>query len=190
VAAVLPASGMNAKLFFFFFKAGMFTFGSGLVIVPFLKAYVVDEYHWISSRQFLDALAIGMISPGPVAVAATFVSYLLNGFPGALAATIGMFSPALLFTVAAAPIMLRYRNNLRLQGFIQGIKVAVVGVLVGTTTLVGRTAIGDLFTVTVAVVALAVLLRFEKIPEPLAVAAGGLLGLIAYPLIQPGWLLR
>lgn len=190
LVAALPWGGINAKLFLFFFKAGMFTFGSGLVIVPFLKAYVVDEYHWISGRQFLDALAIGMISPGPVAVAATFVSYLLNGFPGALAATVGMFSPALLFTVAASPIMLRYRTNPRLQGFIQGIKVAVVGVLVGTTALVGRTAIGDVFTVTVAVVALAVLLRFEKIPEPLAVAAGGLLGLLAYPLIQPGWLLR
>jgi chromate transporter len=188
--AALPWSGTNATLFFFFFKAGLFMFGSGLVIVPFLKTYMVDQYHWIGNREFLDAVAIGMISPGPVAVSATFVSYLLNGFWGAVAATVGMFSPAVLFTVIAAPIFLRYRNNRRLQGFIQGVKVAVVGVLVGTTFVIGRNAIGDLFTVGVALATLALLSLFQKIPEPVAVAAGALIGLLAYPWLEPGWLLR
>jgi chromate transporter len=188
--AALPWAGINAKLFFFFFKAGLFMFGSGLVIIPFLKTYVVDQYHWATNRQFLDAVAIGLISPGPVAVAATFISYLMSGFSGAVAATVGMFSPSVLFTVIAAPILLRYRENPRLQGFIQGVKVAVVGVLVGTTFLVGRTAIGDLFTVILAVGTLALLARWEKIPEPLVVAAGALIGLAAYPWIRPEWLLR
>ncbi len=189
-AAVLPWAGINAKLFFFFFKAGLFMFGSGLVIIPFLRTYVVDQYHWVTNRQFLDAVAIGLISPGPVAVAATFVAYLMNGFSGAVAATVGMFSPSVLFTVAASPILLRYRENPRLQGFIQGIKVSVVGVLVGTTLLVGRTAIGDLFTVSLALATLALLALWERIPEPLVVAAGALIGLLAYSWLQPQWLLR
>jgi chromate transporter len=190
LAVSLPWSGLNAKLFFFFFKAGLFMFGSGLVIVPFLKTYVVDQYHWATNRQFLDAVAIGMISPGPVAVSATFVSYLLNGFWGAVAATVGIFSPAVLFTVVASPILLRYRHNRSLQGFIHGIKVTVVGVLVGTTYLVGRNTIGDLFTAGLALAALVVFSVFRKIPEPLAVAAGALIGLSAYPWLQPEWLLR
>lgn len=190
VAALFPWAGINAKLFFFFFKAGLFMFGSGLVIVPFLKVYVVDQYHWVSTRQFLDAVAIGLISPGPVAVAATFVAYLMNGFSGAVAATVGMFSPSVLFTVIVSPVLLRYRKNPRLQGFIQGIKVAVVGVLVGTTFLVGRTAIGDLFTVALALATLVLFAFFEKLPEPLVVAAGALLGLPAYSWLRPDWLLR
>lgn len=190
VAAALPWAGINAKLFFFFFKAGLFMFGSGLVIVPFLKTYVVDQYHWASNRQFLDAVAIGLISPGPVAVAATFIAYLMNGFSGAVAATVGMFSPSVLFTVVASPILLRYRENPRLQGFIQGVKVAVVGVLVGTTFLVGRTAIGDLFTIGLALATLLVLACFEKLPEPLTVVLGALIGLAAYPWIRPEWVLR
>jgi chromate transporter len=190
VVAALPWAGINARLFFFFFKAGLFMFGSGLVIIPFLKTYVVDQYHWATNRQFLDAVAIGLISPGPVAVAATFIAYLMNGFSGAVAATVGMFSPSVLFTVVAAPILLRYRENPRLQGFIQGVKVAVVGVLVGTTLLVGKTAIGDLFTIALAVATVALLARWEKIPEPLVVAVGALIGLAAYAWLRPEWLLR
>src|SRR5205814_908454 len=105
-------------------------------IVPFLKTYVVDEYHWLGNREFLDSVAIGMISPGPVVITATFVGYLLSGFMGALAATVGIFSPAVLFTVFATPLLLRNKGNRRLHGFIRGVTVTVVGVLVGTTFLV------------------------------------------------------
>jgi chromate transporter len=183
------ASGMSAKLFLFFFKTGLLVFGSGLVIVPFLKTYVVDQYHWLGNREFLDSVAIGMISPGPVVITATFVGYLLAGLPGALAATVGIFSPAVLFTVFATPLLLRYRANRWLSGFIRGVTVTVVGVLAGTTYLVGRTAVGDGLTVAIAVMSLAVLVFQPKLPEPLLVGAGALIGLIAYPLLEPGWVL-
>jgi chromate transporter len=187
--AASGVSAMTAKLFLFFFKTGLLVFGSGLVIVPFLKTYVVDQYHWLGNREFLDSVAIGMISPGPVVISATFVGFLLNGIPGAVAATVGIFAPAVLFTVLATPLLLRRAKNRRLQGFVRGITVAVVGVLVGTTYLVARTAIGDLLTVSVAVLALIVLFLW-KIPEPLIVGAGALIGLLAYPLLRPEWVLR
>lgn len=187
--ATASVSAMTVKLFLFFFRTGLLVFGSGLVIVPFLKTYVVDQYHWLGNREFLDSVAIGMISPGPVVISATFVGYLLNGIPGAVAASIGIFAPAVLFTVLATPLLLRYAGNARLRGFIRGITVAVVGVLVGTTYLVAKTAIGDVLTVALGAVAL-LILTLWKIPEPLIVAAGALVGLLAYPILRPEWILR
>jgi chromate transporter len=189
IGGAAATGAMSAKLFVFFFKTGLLVFGSGLVIVPFLKSYVVDQYHWLGNRQFLDAVAIGMISPGPVVITATFVGYLLAGPTGAAAATIGIFSPAVLFTIFATPLLLRYRRQRWLAGFIRGITVAVVGVLVGTTYLVGRTAIGDLLTVAIAVLTLLALFLIPKLPEPLIVLAGALVGLVAYPILQPAWVL-
>jgi chromate transporter len=189
-AGSASVSAMTGKLFLFFFKTGLLVFGSGLVIVPFLKTYVVDQYHWLGNREFLDSVAIGMISPGPVVISATFVGYLLNGLPGAVAASVGIFAPAVLFTVLATPLLLRYASNRRLQGFIRGITVAVVGVLVGTTYLVGKTAVGDTLTVGLAGAALIVLFLWKRVPEPLLVTAGALIGLLAYPVIQPAWVLQ
>jgi chromate transporter len=195
VPLLLPAiagasGGMTLKLFLFFFKTGLLVFGSGLVIVPFLKTYVVDQYHWLGNREFLDSVAIGMISPGPVVITATFVGFLLKGVPGALAATAGIFSPAVLFTLLATPLLLRYRDNPRLRGFIRGVTVAVVGVLVGTTYLVGKTAIGDWPTAGIGIATLVVLFATRKIPEPVIVLAGGLIGLAAFQLIRPEWVLH
>lgn len=178
------------KLFLFFFKTGCLVFGSGLVIVPFLKTYVVDQYHWLGNREFLDAVAIGMMSPGPVVITATFVGYVVGGLAGALAATVGIFSPAVLFTVLATPLLLRYGQNRRLQGFIRGVTVTVVGVLVGTTYLVAHTAIGDLLTAGIALMSLAVLVWWKKCPEPLLVAVGAVIGLAMYRVIRPDWLLH
>jgi chromate transporter len=190
-AAVSGGSfGITGQLFVFFFKTGFLVFGSGLVIVPFLKTYVVDQYHWLGNRQFLDAVAIGMISPGPVVISATFVGYLLGGVAGAAAASIGIFAPAVLFTILATPLLLRHAGNRRLQGFLRGITLAVVGVLVGTTYLVGKSAIGDALTTAIALASLLALFRFRRLPEPALVAAGALVGLLAYPLLQPAWLLR
>jgi len=186
-AAAAPGA---LPLFLFFFKTGCLVFGSGLVIVPFLKAYVVDQYHWLAGREFLDAVAIGMISPGPVVISATFVGFLVAGFPGALAATAGIFLPAVLFTILATPLLLRYADHPRVRGFLRGITVAVVGVLAGTTWLVARTAVGDAFTAILAAASLAALLLWKRIPEPLLVAAGALAGLAAYPLLRPEWMLR
>ncbi len=193
--ALLPVaasgfSGTTAKLFLFFFKTGLLVFGSGLVIVPFLKTQVVDQYHWLGNREFLDSVAIGMISPGPVVITATFVGYLLDGFVGALAATIGIFSPPVLFTVLATPILLRYYNHPRLAGFIRAVGVTVVGVLVGTTYLVGKEAIGDWLTVTVGIISLVVIVVWKKLPEPFVVLAGGVIGVLTYQHIHPQWLLH
>jgi len=184
------ATGMSAKLFLFFFKTGCLVFGSGLVIVPFLKTYVVDQYHWLGNRAFLDSVAVGMISPGPVVITATFVGYLVGGLAGALAATVGIFAPAVLFTILATPLLLRFGGNRRLRGFIRGITVAVVGVLVGTTYLVARSAIGDWVTVAVAVLSLALLFLWKKLPDPLLVAAGAIIGLATYRVVRPEWLLK
>jgi chromate transporter len=175
-------------LFLFFFKTGLLVFGSGLVIVPFLKAQVVDQYHWLTNRQFLDSVAIGMISPGPVVITATFVGYLMSGMIGALAATVGIFAPPVLFTILATPLLLRYRREPHVTGFVRGVSVTVVGVLVGTTYLVGKEALGDWLTLAIAVISLAVLIYWKRIPEPLVIAAGALVGLLAYPFLKPGWL--
>lgn len=180
VRATAAAVALPLQLFLFFFKTGLLVFGSGLVIVPFLKTQVVDQYHWLGNRAFLDSVAIGMISPGPVVITATFVGYLLNGFVGAVAATVGIFAPPVLFTVLATPLLLRYRKQRYLAGFIRGVGVTVVGVLVGTTYLVGKEAIGDLLTAAIGIAALGVLLLWKKLPEPAIVLAGGIIGLIAY----------
>jgi chromate transporter len=189
-APIALTKGMAWKLFFFFFKTGCLVFGSGLVIVPFLRTYVVDQFHWLGKREFLDAVAIGMISPGPVVITATFVGFVVAGLPGALAATVGIFSPAVLFTVLATPLLLRHGRNRRLQGFIRGVTVTVVGVLVGTTYFVGQAAVGDMLTTAVAVLSLAALALWKKCPDSLLVALGGVVGLAAYPVLRPDWLLR
>jgi chromate transporter len=190
LAAALPSavSGMAWQLFAFFFKTGLLVFGSGLVIVSFVKAYVVDQYHWLDNRTFLDAVAIGMISPGPVVITATFVGYMVGGFIGAVAATIGIFLPSIVLTIAGTPILMRYRNNGRVMGFVRGVTVAVVGVLAGTTYLVGRPVIGDLLTLALLLAAVAATRLTKKIPDQVLVAAGAIVGLIAYPLLRPTWM--
>ena len=173
-----PALSVVPQLFVFFFKTGLLVFGSGLVIVPFLKTQVVDQYHWLSDRTFLDAVAVGMISPGPVVITATFVGYLLAGFPGAAAATAGIFSPPVLFVILATPLLLRYRTHPALRGFIRGVSTAVVGVLVGTTWLVGRTAVVDWTTAIICIIAALIVVFLKRVPEPLVIVAGGIAGLI------------
>lgn len=183
-ALIGPSAGMPAKLFVFFFKTGFLVFGSGLVIVPFLQSYLVDQYGWLSQQQFVDAVAIGLMSPGPVVITATFVGYLLSGFAGAVAATIGIFMPSILFTVIGTPLLRRYRTNPRLQGFVMGITVAVVGVLIGTSYLVGQSVVVDWLTALLAIAALAVCLFVKRVPDQLTVAAGGIIGLLAYPMMH------
>jgi chromate transporter len=177
-------------LFAFFFRTGLLVFGSGLVIVSFVKAYVVDQYHWLDNRSFLDAVAVGMISPGPVVITATFVGYLVGGFVGGLAATVGIFLPSILFTVAGTPLLIRYGKNPRVAGFVRGVTVAVVGVLAGTTYLVGKPVIGDVLTalIGIAVLALPYVPALRKLPDQAYVGAGAVIGLIAYPLLRPEWM--
>jgi chromate transporter len=186
-SAVASASTVG-KLFLFFLKAGALTFGSGLVIVPFLQQGVVQDYGWLNERDFLVAVAVGMISPGPVVITATFVGYLVAGFWGALAATLGIFLPSFALVLIAAPILARHRSNLNVQGFIKGAYGAAIGTILGACVLLGRIAIGDWFTALIAIAALAVLVRW-KVSNPLLIAATAVAGLIFYPLLQPTWML-
>jgi chromate transporter len=187
-AAPIATSSALAKLLFFFLKAGALTFGSGLVIVPFLQQGVVQEHGWLSEREFLIAVAIGMISPGPVVITATFVGYLVAGFWGAVAATIGIFLPSFLLILIAAPILKRHRGNKNVQGFVKGAYAAAIGTILGASVLLGRIAIGDWLTVLIGVVSLAVLFRW-KVSNPLLMAAAAGVGLIAYPLLHPAWVM-
>lgn len=179
---IYPAS--LSQLFWFFFKTGFLVFGSGLVIVPFLKAYVVDQYHWLSNQAFLDAVAVGIISPGPVVITATFVGYMKHQLAGALAATAGMFTPSLIFVLIGTPVLRRYRHNGRVQGFIRGITVAVVGVLVGTSFLVGRSSIQSLPSVLIFLAALLLLWSKWKVPDQALVAGGALTGLVYFSVLR------
>jgi chromate transporter len=180
VAPLLPGTLQSVtlgKIFWFFFKTGFLVFGSGLVIVPFLKAYVVDQYHWISNQAFLDAVAVGIVSPGPVVITATFVGFLNHGLAGAIVATVGIFAPSLIFVMLGTPLLRRYRHSGRVQGFIRGITVAVVGVLLGTSYLVARSTIRDALGFVILAIALAVLWSKWRVPEPVLVGAGALAGL-------------
>src|SRR5207248_1833286 len=159
----------------FFLKAGSLTFGSGLVIVPFLQQGLVQQFGWLDQRQFLIAVAIGMISPGPVVITATFVGYLVAGFWGAVVATIGIFLPSFLLILIVAPILMRYRANSNVQGFIKGAYAAAIGTILGACVLLGRIAIGDWLTALVALGSLAALFRW-KVSNPLLVAVTALIG--------------
>jgi chromate transporter len=189
VAAGASPAGLGAmlgKLFAFFLKAGSLTFGSGLVIVPFLEKGLVQQTGWLTERDFLVAVAMGMISPGPVVITATFVGYLVAGFWGALVATAGIFLPSFLLILIVAPILVRYRANPSLQGFIKGAYAAAIGTILGACVLLGKIAIGDWLTALVALGSLVVLFRW-KVSNPLLVAVTALIGLVAFPLLQPAW---
>src|SRR3984893_6847243 len=141
-APVLSASTLG-KLLLFFLKAGALTFGSGLVIVPFLQQGVVQQYGWLDEHAFLIAVAVGMISPGPVVITATFVGYLVAGFWGSVVSTIGIFFPSFILVLIAAPLLARYRSNRNVQGFVRGAYAAAIGTILGASFLLGRIAIGD-----------------------------------------------
>jgi chromate transporter len=183
------ASGsILGKLLLFFLKAGSLTFGSGLVIVPFLEQGLVHQFGWLDQRQFLVAVAIGMISPGPVVITATFVGYLVAGFWGSLVSTIGIFLPSFLFVLIAAPLLARHRGNPNVQGFVKGAYGAAIGTILGACILLGKIAIGDVLTALIGIVSLAVLFRW-KVSNPLLIAVTAAIGLIAYPILQPGWVM-
>src|SRR2546425_238890 len=185
-AAQENLGAMLGKLLAFFLKAGSLTFGSGLVIVPFLEKGLVQQTGWLNEREFLVAVAMGMISPGPVVITATFVGYLVAGFWGAVVATIGIFLPSFLLILIVAPILMRFRTNPNVQGFIKGAYAAAIGTILGACVLLGRIAIGDWLTALVALVSLVVLFRW-KVSNPLLVAAAAIIGLIAFPLLKPEW---
>jgi chromate transporter len=186
----VPAAGntLLGKILLFFLKAGALTFGSGLVIVPFLQQGVVQEHGWLGQREFLIAVAIGMISPGPVVITATFVGYLVAGFWGAVAATVGIFLPSFILVLVAAPVLQRHRANRNVQGFVKGAYAAAIGTILGASVLLGRIAIGDRLTILIGLVSLAVLFRW-RVSNPLLMAIAAAVGLIAFPMLHPAWVM-
>jgi chromate transporter len=183
------ASGSTlTKLLLFFLKAGSLTFGSGLVIVPFLEQGLVQQYNWLDQRQFLIAVAIGMISPGPVVITATFVGYLVAGFWGSLVSTVGIFLPSFILVLVAAPLLARHRGNPNVQGFVKGAYAAAIGTILGACVLLGKIAIGDWLTALIGVASLAVLFRW-KVSNPALIAATAIVGLIAFPILEPTWVM-
>lgn len=178
LAVAMPNTGLALPLFWFFLKTGFLVFGSGLVIVSFVKTYIVDQYHWLDNATFVDAVAIGMITPGPVVITATFVGYAIAGFGGALASTLGIFMPSVLLTIIATPLLLRYGTRPRVAGFVRGVTVSVVGVLAGTTYLLARPIIVDApsAALTAAVLAAPFVLR-RGLPDHVFIAVGAVAGI-------------
>jgi len=165
-------------------KAGSLTFGSGLVIVPFLEKGLVQQTGWLDGREFLVAVAVGMVSPGPVVITATFVGYLVAGFWGSLVSTIAIFLPSFILILVVAPILVRHRVNPNVRGFVKGAYAAAIGTILGAGVLLGKIAIGDWLTALIAAGSLAVLFRW-KVSNPLIVGVCAVIGLIASHCFSP-----
>lgn len=168
----------------FFTKAGAFVFGSGLAIVPFLYGGVVTEHHWLNDKQFVDAVAVAMITPGPVVITVGFIGYLVAGFAGACVAALGTFLPCYLFTVLPAPYFKKYGKLPSVKAFVDGITAAAVGAITGSVIVIAKRSIIDIPTVALAIATVLLLWRFKKLQEPVIVVAAALFGLVVYPLIH------
>lgn len=168
-----------SSLFLFFLKSSLFVFGSGLAIVPFLHGGVVQEHHWLTETQFLDAVAVAMITPGPVVITVAFIGYLVWGMTGACAAALGVFLPVYLFVVIVGPLYKRFSKNEQIRAFVQGVTAAATGAIAGAVVVLGKHSIQDSWTVGIAVVTFLTLMKW-KIPEPLIIGAAGLLGIATH----------
>jgi chromate transporter len=162
----------------YFAAAGAFVFGSGLAIVPFLHGGVVNQYHWLTERQFLDAVAVAMITPGPVVITVAFIGFLVAGPAGAFMAALGVFLPTYLFVVIPAPYYRRIAHNGPIQAFVAGVTAAATGAIAGAAFVLGRRAIVDLGTLLLATATLLLLVKAKKVPEPLVILAAGAVGVL------------
>lgn len=167
----------------FFTKAGAFVFGSGLAIIPFLYTGVVHQYGWLSEAQFLDAVAVAMITPGPVVITVGFIGYLVAGFPGASVAALATFLPCYLFTIIPAPYFKKYGKRQDIGAFVEGITAAAIGALSGAVIVIAGRSIRDVPTALIALASLVILWRTRKVPEPVLITGAALLGLLIYPLV-------
>ncbi len=170
--------GVLWKVFAYFAAAGLFVFGSGLAIVPFLHGGVVEQFHWLTERQFLDAVAVSMITPGPVVITVAFIGYLVAGPLGATVAAIGVFAPVYFVTVLAAPHFRRFAESPRIKAFVDGVTAAATGAIAGAVLVLGRRALVDLPTVLICAVTLAVIVTMKRVPEPALISASGVVGLL------------
>jgi chromate transporter len=176
---VPPTLPLLVELGGFFVIAGAFTFGSGLAIVPFLHQGVVLDHHWLTERQFLDAVAVGVITPGPVVITAAFVGYLVAGFGGALISAMGVFLPVYLFVLFIGGFIIKHREHPALKGFVKGATAAASGAIAGAAVILGQGSIIDTPTAIIGLISLVILWRF-KIPEPVLIALAAIAGVILY----------
>jgi chromate transporter len=166
----------------YFAYAGSFVFGSGLAIVPFLYSGVVQEYGWLTDRQFVDAVAVAMITPGPVVITTGFIGFLVSGFWGAVVAAAATFVPCYLFTILPAPYFKKYGKRPGIVAFVDGVTAAAIGAITGAVVVIGQRSITDAATAALALATAVVLWRFKKLPEPVVVAAAAIAGLLLFPL--------
>ena len=167
----------------YFTYAGSFVFGSGLAIVPFLYSGVVKEYGWLTDRQFVDAVAVAMITPGPVVITTGFIGYLVSGFWGAVTAAIATFVPCYLLTIIPAPYFKKHGKRPAIVAFVDGVTAAAVGAIAGAVAVIGQRSITDGITAALAVATAVVLWRFKKVQEPIIVLVAALIGLLVHPLV-------
>jgi chromate transporter len=171
--------GTLLEIFLYFAKAGMFVFGSGLAVVPFLYGGVVQGHHWLNEHQFVDAVAVAMITPGPVVITVAFIGYLVAGVWGATAAALGIFLPVYLVVVLLAPSYKRWAKNPQLNAFVKGVTAAATGAIAGAVIVLARRSVYDLPTTLICIVSLAVLFRW-KVPEPILIACAAVAGLMLH----------
>ncbi len=176
--------GVLWTIFTFFAEAGAFVFGSGLAIVPFLYGGVVRDHHWLTDHQFVDAVAVAMITPGPVVITTGFIGFLVAGFAGASVAALATFLPCYAFVVIAAPAFRRYGKRPAIEAAVSGITAAAIGAITGAVVVLGRRTITDIPTIVLAVGTLLLLWKWRKIPEPLIVLGAAIIGFAVYTLLH------
>src|SRR5712691_6195744 len=176
----LASVGTLGLLALFFLKAGAFVFGSGLAIVPFLYGGVVVKFHWLTERQFVDAVAVAMITPGPVVITAAFIGYLVVGPLGAVAAASAVFAPPYFIVLFGAPYYRRFAQNPQVKAFVQGVTAAAVGAIAGAAYILARRSVVDTATVIISLTTLTILMFTKKIPEPIVILAAGAVGVLLH----------
>jgi chromate transporter len=183
--ALLTGGGVSAgtslflQILLFFTKASLFVFGSGLAIVPFLHGGIVLERHWLTEQQFIDAVAVAMITPGPVVITVGFIGYIVHGWIGAVAAALGVFLPVYLVVVIAGPFYKKFAGNPQLRAFVQGVTAAATGAIAGATIVLAKRSVTDIPTILIAIISLLLLFKW-KIPEPLLISAAAIAGLLVH----------
>lgn len=187
VAGAAAAAGIDwpqlAEIAAFFTYAGSFVFGSGLAIVPFLYSGVVVEHKWLTERQFVDAVAVAMITPGPVVITTGFIGYLVSGFWGAVVAAVATFLPCYLLTILPAPYFKKHGKHPAIVAFVDGVTAAAIGAITGAVMVLGQRSITDAVTAALALATVAILWKFKKLPEPAVILAAALIGLFVHPLM-------
>ena len=171
--------GTLLQIFLYFAKAGLFVFGSGLAVVPFLYGGVVQGHHWINEHQFVDAVAVAMITPGPVVITVAFIGYLVAGISGASAAALGIFLPVYLVVVVLAPSYKRWAKNPQINAFVRGVTAAATGAIAGAVVVLARRSVFDVYTALICLITLVVLFGW-KVPEPLVIACAAVAGLLLH----------